>query len=76
MIADKINIQLTKNEALVLFEFTNRLAEKQIDGLFEDKSELRAIGNLECLLEKELPELFVADYENIIKKARESLLEE
>jgi len=67
----KINIELTKNEAIVLFEFLARFNEKDNKDTFEDQAEQRVLWDIECVLEKQLSEPFRADYQEIVKKARE-----
>jgi hypothetical protein len=71
-----INIELTKEEAIVLFEFLGRFNEKDDLSRFEDQSEQRVLWDIECILEKELSEPFRVDYQEIIKKARESVRDE
>ena len=73
---NKLNLELTKNEALVLFDFLNRINETERKGLFEDQSEERILWDLEALLEKQLSELFRTDYKEIIEKAREQVRDE
>lgn len=67
----KVSIELTKEEAIVLFEFLNRFNENDDLSRFEDQSEQRVLWDVECILEKELSETFRADYQEIVKKARE-----
>jgi hypothetical protein len=71
MANDKVNIELTKEEAIVLFEFLSRFNENDNLSRFEDQSEQRVLWNVECILEKQLSEPFRADYQKIVKKARE-----
>ena len=54
---DPIDIALTKDEALVLFEFLSRYAETDRLNI-EDSAEQQALWNLTCLLEKALTEPF------------------
>jgi hypothetical protein len=69
----KVNIELTKDEAIVLFEFLVRFNENDNLTSFEDQSEQRVLWDLECILEKELSEPFRADYKEIVKKARDTV---
>ena len=71
MSEQKVNIELTKNEAIVLFEFLARFNEKDNKDTFEDQAEQRVLWDIECVLEKQLSEPFRADYQEIVKKARE-----
>ncbi len=73
MADDKVNIELTKEEAIVLFEFLGRFNENDDLSRFEDQSEQRVLWDVECILEKELSEPFRADYQEIVKKAREKV---
>jgi hypothetical protein len=68
-----LQITLTKNEALVLFEFLSRFNEIDRKELFEDQAEEKILWNLEGTLQKELSEPFRADYLEIISKARNEI---
>jgi len=70
---ENINIQLTKNEALVLFELLGRVNQKNLSGIFEDQSEQRVLWDLEANLEKQLSEPLQPDYFDILTKAREEV---
>ncbi len=71
-----VNIQLSQEEAIVLFEFFRRFNEMDDSSRFEDPSEQRVLWNIECTLERELSEPFRADYQEIVKKAREVVRDE
>ena len=66
-----LHLELTKNEALVLFEFLSRFNETDRKELFADQAEKRIMWDLEAMLEKQLSEPFRKDYKEIIEKARE-----
>ena len=70
---NKLNLEFTKNEALVLFEFLSRFNESDRKELFVDQAEERIMWDLEALLEKQLSEPFGNDYKEIIEKAREQV---
>lgn len=72
----KINIELTKDEAIVFFEFLGRFNENDDLSRFDDQAEQRVLWDIECILEKELSEPFRADYQDIVKKAREAVRDE
>ena len=72
----KVNIGLTNDEAIVLFEFLARFNESDDLNRFEDQSEQRVLWDIECILEKELSEPFRADYKEILKKSRETVRDE
>ncbi len=73
MVKDKVIIELTKSEAIVLFEFLSRFNENDDLGKFEDQAEQRVLWDIECILEKELSEPFRVDYKEIVEKAREKV---
>lgn len=68
---EKINITLTKDEAIVLFEFLGRFNDIDHPNLFEDQAEQRVLWDIECLLEKQLAEPFRADYWDFVQRARD-----
>ena len=76
MDSKNVNILLTEDEAIVLFEFLGRIKESNGSNSFEDQAEERVLWNIECILEKELSEQFRADYQEIVKKARENVRDE
>jgi len=51
---NKIAIELSKDEALVFFEFLGRISKKQFKRLFEDQADQRVLWNIEANLEKQL----------------------
>jgi len=72
----KVNIELTNDEAIVFFEFLGRFNENDDLSRFEDQSEQRVLWDIESILEKELSEPFRANYQEILKKARETVRDE
>jgi hypothetical protein len=66
----KINLLLTKDEALVLFEFLGRLNQTEHPEIFEDQAEEKTLWTLEGQLEKQLAEPFDPNYKNILNQAR------
>lgn len=69
-----MKIELTKDEAIVLFDFLSRNNEE--DGfktLLKDQAEERMLWDLESLLEEGLDDVFQSDYEGVLKKAREAV---
>jgi hypothetical protein len=70
---DEINIRLTKDEALVLFEFISRFNEADHKALFQDQSEQKMMWLMEGQLQKILAEPFRQDYKEIIDKARNNV---
>lgn len=70
---NRINIELNKDEAIVLFEFLERFNETEGNHLFEDQAEQNVLWNIESILEKKLSELFKKNYKDILKLARKNL---
>jgi hypothetical protein len=70
---NEIEIKLTKDEALVLFEFLSRFNQDYHSTIFEDKAEQKPLLTIEGQLEKILVEPFKPDYLDIIKNARNRL---
>ena len=69
---EKIEIQLTRDEAIVLFEFLSRFSDTDKLNI-EHQSEERALWNLTCVFEKTLSESFRNNYKEILKSARKRL---
>jgi len=69
---EKVKIELTKDEAIVLFEFLTRFSGNQKLNI-EHRAEERALWDLQCLLECELSEIFLPDFDKILSQARERL---
>jgi hypothetical protein len=66
---------LSRDDALVLFEWLNRMDAKRHDlrDIVDDPAEQRALWNLICLLERELSEPFTAAYRDAVDEARRRL---
>jgi hypothetical protein len=58
---EKIAVELSRKEALVLFEFLRRCDD---EGKYEfaDQAEQRVLWDLECALQPQLPEVFDPAY--------------
>ncbi len=68
---DEVVISLTADEALVLSDWLSRFIEAGATHI-EDQAELRALWNLDCLLEREVP-VFRSDYGELLQQARDRL---
>jgi len=64
-----ISIELSKKEALVLFEYLRR-CDDQDKYSFVDQAEERVLWTVEGALEKQLVEIFSPDYGKLLKEAR------
>ena len=72
---NEVEIKITKDEALVLFEFLSRYSDE--DSLsIQDQAEQQALWNLTCTLEKKLTEPFSNEWASIIETARNRLRDE
>lgn len=69
---DPVRLELTADEALVLFEFLSRYSDSDSLSLV-DQAEQRALWNLCCLLESRLVEPFCPDYAALVTAARDRL---
>lgn len=75
--ADKcLNLTISKDEALVLFDFLARFNEVEHTDVFEDQAEQKTLWVLEGQLEKQLVEPFKPDYKDIIMEARNKIRDE
>ncbi len=69
---NQIDVPLTPDEALVLFDFVSRYSDTG-ELRIEDQAEQRVLWDLCCLLEKELVEPFNPDYMKLLQSARDRL---
>jgi hypothetical protein len=68
-VGQPLHLELTADEAIVLFDFLSRFAST--DNLtIEDEAERRALWNLQCVLEKSLVEPWLAEYRELLEQAR------
>lgn len=65
----KVSIELTADEALVLFEWLARFNEK-VDAAFEDEAEQRVLFDLESKLESSLTAPLEPNYQALLATAR------
>ncbi len=73
---DELSITLTKDEALVLFDFLARFNETDHADIFEDQAEQKSLWIIEGQLEKQLTEPFLPNYKEIINEARNKIRDE
>jgi hypothetical protein len=70
-----MTIELSRAEALVLFELLARYGERGGDSLLlEHPAERWVLAGVLCLLEKQLVEPFSADYKKLLSDARAELI--
>jgi hypothetical protein len=69
---DKISLELSRDEALVFFEWLMRF-NKTENIEFEDQAEQRVLWDIEGMLESILVEPFDAKYNEMLAKARAKL---
>lgn len=70
--SQKVQIELTSDEALVLFELLSRYSDSE-SLVIEDQAEQRALWNLLCVLERQLVEPLRPEYVDLLQRARERL---
>ena len=69
---ERVTIELSNAEALVLFEFLRRCDDEDTYQ-FEDQVEERVLWTLEGNLETQLVEIFSTDYGRLLAEAREQV---
>ncbi len=70
--SQKVHIELTGDEALVLFDLLSRYSDSE-SIVIEDQAEQRALWNLLGVLEKQLAEPLRPEYVELLQRARERL---
>lgn len=68
----KITVELSRQEALVLFEYLRRCDDNG-EHVFADQAEQRVLWNLECVLQPQLVEVFAPNYGELLKAAWDEL---
>ena len=68
-----IMIELTEDEALILFDCITRFNEKRSSIVFRDESEKKVIFDIESDLETKLASILDQDYELILNKAKKNI---
>jgi hypothetical protein len=71
-VGEPVRLELTGDEALVLFEFLARFDDNNMLAV-QDQAEERALWNLHCVLQKQLVEIFHPDYKELLTAARDRL---
>lgn len=66
-------LTLSKDEALVFFEWLARFNESENAELFEHPSEQQILFDLECQLETMLEDPFIGRYQELLRIARKRL---
>ena len=69
---EAVRLELTADEALVVFEFAFRYSDTDTSTAVE-QAEQRALWNLQCLFERQLIEPFRPDYAALLAAARDRL---
>lgn len=67
-----VSIELSSDEALVLFEFLQRFSDSDTLAI-QDQAEERVLWNLCCLLERRLVTPFATTYDVLLAEARDRL---
>jgi hypothetical protein len=69
MADDKVRLELSREEAIVFFEWLTRF-NKADDARFEDQAEQRVLWDMEAMLETALVEPFESNYGELLARAR------
>lgn len=73
MMHEQIDISLSRDQALVLFEWLARTGAADQPAAFEDQAEQRVLWDLESALESVLTEPLREDYRELVETARARL---
>lgn len=76
LVTDEISIGLSRDQALVLFEWLARTGSADQPAPFVDQAEQRVLWDLEAALEKHLVEPFKSDYRELLEAARGRVCDE
>lgn len=71
----KITLELSHDEALVLFDWLYRFDQSE-HKTFEDQAEQRVLWNIEAMLESVLVEPFDVNYKELVEEARARVRDE
>lgn len=74
--ADVVTVVLTRDQAMVLFDWLARTGSSGRPAVFEDQAEQRALWLLETSLESSLSEPLASDYRDRVEAARRRLRDE
>ena len=74
--AGAVTLELSADEALVLFEFLTRTSEHETPELFDDQAEEKVLWLLEGALQRILVEPFRPDYDALLLNARNRIRDE
>jgi hypothetical protein len=69
--SESVSIELSRDEALILFEWLARLAAAKVA---IEEAEQRVLWRIEAMLEKSLAEPFAKDYAELVEQARKRIL--
>jgi hypothetical protein len=69
----EIKIDLTSDQALVLFDFLDRLKSTDNSAIFADQAEQRVLWDIEAMLEKVLVDSLKSNYPDLLKASRDKI---
>jgi hypothetical protein len=75
MRSKRVKIELTSDEALVLYDWLTRFNQRADTG-FVDQAEERVLFDLEAMLEKTLVAPLQSDYADVLAQARSNVRDE
>ncbi len=70
---NKVVLELTKEESIVLLDWLSRINESENADLFQDQAEERILWDMEASIEKVINETFESSYAEILSRAREKV---
>ena len=72
----KVTIELTADEALVLFEWLARSSAEEGPASFVNQAEQRVLGTIQTFLERQLVAPFDPRYDELLAAARSNLADD
>jgi hypothetical protein len=69
----RVTLELSADEALVLFDWLSRTSAANQPAPFADPAEQRVLWDLGCMLERVVSETFDPDYSSLVDAARAAL---
>jgi hypothetical protein len=69
-----VDVRLTIDEAVILFNFLNRVNDNEINRLIQDQSEQYLFWKIEGILERKLVEPYQPDFKQIVIDAQKRMI--
>jgi len=70
VVADEISLRLSREQAIVFFDWLSRNNDRGSHAVMVDQAEQRVLWDLESMLEEALAAVLSSDYADIVSSAR------